>query len=99
MLTIARIDSMGGACPFQIEAYTDDDREVYVRYRWGHLRIRVAAKPGGSAFDEDVEVVFSQTLDAEGWDGCLNGATVAALTKDLIQWPAEVVNDGEPLYS
>ncbi len=98
MLTVVSISSLGGACPHQIEGLTADGREVYSRYRWGRLSIRVACKPGGSVLD-DGEVVFSKTLDTTGWDGCLNGATVAALTKGLIEWPAEVTTNGEPLFT
>lgn len=35
------------ACPSQWEAMTEDDRPVYIRYRWGELGIGVG-KPGES---------------------------------------------------
>lgn len=88
MITVTTIDSMGGACPFQIEGATSDGRSVYARYRWGRLTVRVGD-----------ETVYAHSPDPTGWEGCLNGATVAALTKGVIEWPAEVVNDGEPLYT
>ena len=34
------------ACPAQWEGRTEDDRPVYIRYRWGYLSVRVGA-PGG----------------------------------------------------
>lgn len=33
------------ACPSQWEGRTDDDRPVYIRYRWGHLGIEIG-EPG-----------------------------------------------------
>ncbi len=38
----------GTACPAQWEGRTDDDRPVYVRYRWGYLSVCVGP-PGGDA--------------------------------------------------
>ncbi len=38
--------AMTSACPAQWEGRTEDDRPVYVRYRWGYLSVRVGP-PGG----------------------------------------------------
>ena len=35
------------ACPSQWEGTTEDERPIYVRYRWGHLSIRIG-NPGES---------------------------------------------------
>ena len=39
MIKVVKIESEGGACPYQVEAVTDDNRPVYARYRHGHLRV------------------------------------------------------------
>lgn len=89
MITIVSVSSMGGACPWQLEGRTSDDQLIYARYRGG----RVAAYLG-----TDYPVAANRIFWLD-WghplDGSLNGATLAALTKDVLTWPAEVVNDGE----
>ena len=41
MITIKKIQYAGGACPYQIEAETDDGKFFYLRYRGGTLRFGV----------------------------------------------------------
>ncbi|RBW58930.1 hypothetical protein [Ruegeria sp. A3M17] len=36
----------GGSCPSQFYGQTHDERDVYVRYRGGRLRVQIAEKPG-----------------------------------------------------
>lgn len=42
MIKIKSILMSGGACPYQIEAITDDDKYLYLRYRGGFLRCSIA---------------------------------------------------------
>lgn len=42
MIVIKSIESAGGACPYQIEATTEDGKWFYLRYRGGWLRYVVA---------------------------------------------------------
>lgn len=41
MVTIKQVLYAGGACPYQIEAITDDGKFFYLRYRSGTLRFGV----------------------------------------------------------
>ncbi len=41
-IKISKIDSSGGACPYQIEAQTEDGQYFYLRYRGGRFRAGVA---------------------------------------------------------
>ncbi len=82
---------MGGACPWQLEGFTSDNQEVYARYRGGRVRVYV-----GSIYPVEKNLVFSQVF-GRPLDGSLNGATLAALTKGQIEWPIEVVEDGNVL--
>lgn len=41
MIKITKILNHGGACPFQIDALTDDDRMIYGRYRFGKLSVQI----------------------------------------------------------
>ena len=42
MIKIKRLLSYGGACPYQLEAITTDDKWLYIRYRHGVLSCSLA---------------------------------------------------------
>jgi hypothetical protein len=56
------------ACPSQWEAISDDDREVYVHYRWGYLQVWLADKSGDDALCG--EQIYSAQL-GDSLDGIL----------------------------
>lgn len=60
-----------GACPSQWDGVTDDDRAVYIRYRWGYLSVR-ASEPGdqGEWAGVEGEEILGVQLGDE-WDGVL----------------------------
>lgn len=41
MIVIKHIQYCGGACPYQLEAITEDGKYLYIRYRGGMLRYGV----------------------------------------------------------
>jgi hypothetical protein len=45
MIKISKIIYSGGACPYQLEANTEDGNWLYIRYRNGMLRYVVAKHP------------------------------------------------------
>ncbi len=63
MIKITKILGYGGACPFQIDALTDDDRLIYGRYRNGYLRVRIG-KTGDLSEDAAVlgDLIFQKDL-------------------------------------
>ncbi len=75
------------ACPSQWEGHTPEGREVYARYRWGHLSVYVSREPGGNAI-RDGEVVFSRDLAGDGMSGVLNSDGLRTATAGVIAWPA-----------
>lgn len=89
MIRVTAVTEMGGACPWQLEGFTDEGHEVYARYRGGMVRVYV-----GALWPEVKHGVFEQSF-GHHLDGSLNGATLAHLTAGLIEWPREVVEDGE----
>ena len=42
MIVLKTIHIAGGACPYQLEATTDDGKWFYLRYRNGMLRYAIA---------------------------------------------------------
>jgi hypothetical protein len=85
MIKIVKAVSTCGACPSQWDAWTDDGKYVYIRYRWGHLSIsyEVLGEPileknigdeygGVMSFEELVE----HTKGVIEWDASLNSGTI-----------------------
>ena len=69
-------------CPAQWEARTDCDHPVYIRYRWGELRIEIG--PKGATLDDAVfgyELYCEQR--GEGMDGTLAWDDISELVESL----------------
>lgn len=76
MITITELIQTGFACPTQYSGKTNDDKEVYIRYRFGHLYITV-----------NKEYIYSQSIGS-GLDGVISLEQIKDATKDLaITWP------------
>jgi len=56
---VIKIDQTCGACPSQWEGKTVDGKEVYVRYRWGYLRVEIDEKHFFSASNKNCLNVFT----------------------------------------
>lgn len=70
------------ACPSQWEGRTDNDRPVYVRYRWGHLSVRV----GPPAGDMDSATMGYQVLGrqiGDAYDGTIKWSKVKHLIEPI----------------
>ena len=50
IVIVTELDHTCTACPSQWEGKTDDDRQVYVRYRWGRLSIKLGKIDDDSEF-------------------------------------------------
>ena len=64
-----------GACPSQWEGETDDKKYVYVRYRWGVLRV-----------DVDSKTIYGE-VHGDSLDGYLAYDELIAFTGHLFDWP------------
>lgn len=83
MVIIKKILFAGGACPYQIEAETDDGKFFYLRYRGGVLRFGVWENE--SKFDIN-NYMFSKRVGGE-YDGWPDAETFDHELKDLVQFP------------
>lgn len=83
MVIIKKILFAGGACPYQIEAETDDGKFFYLRYRGGVLRFGVWENE--SKFDIN-NYMFSKRVGGE-YDGWPDAETFDRELKDLVQFP------------
>jgi hypothetical protein len=76
MITITDLTETCSACPTQFEGKTSDGKDVYIRYRFGHLYITV-----------NKEYIYSQSIGS-GLDGVISLSQIKNATKDLaITWP------------
>ena len=86
-IRVIKISCTCCACPSQWEGRTADCRAVYVRYRWGHLSVRVSRekdlRPNAAVMGESV---FE--MDPGGrYDGSLEYHELVDLTAGVIDWP------------
>ena len=74
MLEITKINRTCYACPSQWDATTKDDRQVYIRYRWGNLSVNVSKpKAKGEFAALDGDCVFCNQV-GDGYDGMMEYA-------------------------
>lgn len=70
------------ACPSQWDAMLDDDRPVYIRYRWGYCSVRVGEK-GATGWDAAVN--GNEVLGFEwggDWGGDMSNEQLIELLTD-----------------
>ena len=64
MLNLKRLTQTSDACPSQWDGELDDGTPVYIRYRWGFLRVDL------NPWTEQSQTVYGQQL-GEPLHGCL----------------------------
>ena len=84
-LKVVELEQTCTASPSQWEGKADDGRFVYVRFRWGHLRIGVGTTLDEAVCDER-KTVFERQL-SDGLDGELSYKELRAATKGIVDWP------------
>ena len=87
MIVLKTIHNAGGACPYQLEATTDDGKWFYLRYRGGMLRYAIAPsstawmkRKGDSVYD------FSKKI-GDDLDGFAHHQVIYPHLKDLVKFP------------
>lgn len=87
MIVVIEIEQTCFACPSQWEGYTDDDRSIYVRYRWGFLSVRIGSPGDKSEFAgvRGKEILRKQLGDS--YLGFLDYEDLVKATSEIIQFP------------
>lgn len=83
MIRIVKAVQTCGACPAQWDAWTDDGKYVYVRYRWGYLSV---------SYDVMGEPILEKVVGDE-YDGVMSFEELVEHTKGIIEWD-ESLNSG-----
>lgn len=78
MIKVKTLSQTCGACPSQWEGKTTNDEEIYIRYRWGTLRVdinkeTVYCKVVGGEYDGTMDFwqLTHHTQDILDFDGCM----------------------------
>lgn len=91
MITVTRIAKTCYCCPSQWEGLTDDNRQIYVRYRWGSLSITLGEANDMSRFAavDGKEVMSAEIVadDEMGATGFLTYAQLRELVAGLVTLP------------
>ena len=84
MIRIKQVIYSGGACPYQLEAITDDDKTIYLRYRGGYLRYGYVEK--GDIVPK--QYIFSKQIGDE-YDGGPDDEMFKSVLSDKIVFPKD----------
>ncbi len=71
-----------GACPSQWEATTEDNKPVYIRYRWGYLSIREGEIGGDVWSAVDGNEIYGSQL-GEDLDGVISWDKVNSIVEGI----------------
>jgi hypothetical protein len=89
MIEVIKILNYGGACPFQIDALTNDNRRIYGRYRHGYLRVYIS-KTGDLTEDGAIDGDLIDRQDCgKPFDGYMSLEEFKEKTKHIFIWPNE----------
>lgn len=86
MVKIKELLSYGGACPYQLEAITTDDKWLYIRYRHGVLSYVVANSEKEWMDGDCIEYDYSEQIGEE-LDGYAKHDSIYSVLKDKIEFP------------
>lgn len=86
LITVTTIVQTCPWVPSQWEGYTVDGRPIYVRYRWGHLSIRLS-KLGGTIEDAVAsrKEIISRSI-GHPFDGVMTYQELKHQTRGMIHW-------------
>jgi len=96
MISVVELKRTCFACPSQWEGKTDDDRPVYVRFRWGCLAVEVG-KPGQGIDDAILtgDRIFCEEI-GDAFDGFMTFESLKEATQKVASWPANHDDDPQP---
>lgn len=88
MIKIKKILCAGGACPYQIEAITEDDKFFYLRYRGGWLRAGASNSSREFKYDDESYNIINRSI-GDMWDGSRKPELFESLLRDKIEFKEE----------
>lgn len=86
-IVVTKVEQTCGACPSQWDGQTSDNRQIYIRYRWGFLGISVGEIGDTSEFAAVSGREVFGLAHGDGLDGVLSYDELKELTRREISWP------------
>lgn len=71
-LPVKEIEMTCFACPSQWDVYLEDERELYVRYRWDWLTVSMRHDSDDTHWHAWNEVIFEKKVGDDGFGGCMD---------------------------
>lgn len=84
MLKLASLTQTCGSCPSQWDGVLEDGTPVYIRYRWGFLRVDL------NPWTENEREIFGQQIGDE-FDGYIGERAMLAIISDVLTPPMQSV--------
>ena len=74
------------ACPSQWEGKLSDGRMIHIRYRWGHLSIRISEKPTDDIMEAvDGKLLLEKDVSENPFDGYMDWFTMMNYLKEALK--------------
>jgi len=73
MIKIKKLEQTCYGCPSQWEGEDNERNYIYIRYRWGTLRVD---------YKEHFNTIFTINLDKNGWDGIIEEEEMLKILKE-----------------
>lgn len=86
MIVIKKLLSYGGSCPYQLEAITEDNKWLYIRYRHGVLSYVVANSAKEWMDNDCIDYEYSELI-GDTMDGYAKHDLLFSRLCDKIQFP------------
>lgn len=90
MINVIKIVNTCSACPSQWEGLTDNNQQIYFRYRWSTLNVELGAIDDMSKFGGvSGSYIFELDYGNSGFDGSMDYETLKSLVSEKINLPNE----------
>jgi len=86
MIVIKKLLSYGGSCPYQLEAITEDNKWLYIRYRHGVLSYVVANSAKEWMDNDCIDYEYSELI-GDTMDGYAKHDLLFSRLCDKIEFP------------
>lgn len=80
-MVIVELTQTCGACPSEWEGNLSDGRRIYIRFRWGYLKVNISKNASSKTIDALYgEQFYSKFVGKSEFDGVIELETVLQLT-------------------
>jgi len=87
MYKIKKIKQTCSACPSQWEAETVDGYQIYIRYRWGYLSVRISNEPSNDISAGVLgNEIFGKQIGGR-LDGVMSYEELKEKTAEVVRYP------------